>query len=83
MSVVEPPNPDDEWESLIGQLGDLDSCEDEVDLSKMGLGELVAYSNKVLEELKQIDSIVHPVTPRGRELHSAYTAAIFIMKNRK
>ncbi len=79
MSLVEPPDPDDMWASIIEQFDEIE--ETGPDYSSMSLNELMELRAEIEEALiKCEDSIVNPSTKKGRELHSEYVALTFLIK---
>lgn len=81
MSLIEPPDDDEQWLALIGGL-ELSEPTGDDDYSSMELEQLIILAGSIETELSQIDNILHPRTEKGRELHSKYVAIQFHIKKK-
>ena len=81
MSTIEPPDPDEIFQSIVSDLN-LETPNKDADFSSMETTDLIRRSVELRHELFKIGEIPHARTPEGREMQSELSSILFILKKR-
>ncbi len=82
MSIVEPPDEDDVFASLVDGLNKHEDVTDEDAFATKTMPELIKERTRIQMELRDLGETIRPKTERGHELHSKSFAIQFQIQER-